>query len=160
MTRAACTEMKPIRPDAFKTGLLYVPVKGTNGCICIGVKNDTVHAAQTKLKKGPYCFYFHSVASSFVLGLPVHGTAQQRPYSLGSSHSGARLIHQRRESSLVMTEESGGANLAAFVSLKLLMMQSWERSTWSEIRPLWRGAHQTSTDTVMRWKSNADGFRF
>lgn len=33
-----------------------------------------------------------------------------------------------------MTEESGGPNLAAFVPLKLLMMQSRGRSTRRELR--------------------------
>lgn len=44
--------------------------------------------------------------------------------SPGYGHSRVRLIYKRRQSSLVMTEESGGPNLAAFVPLKLLMMQS------------------------------------
>lgn len=40
--------------------------------------------------------------------------------SLGYGHSRARLIHKRRESSLVMTEESGGPNLAAFVPFEVI----------------------------------------
>lgn len=46
--------------------------------------------------------------------------------SLGYGGNRARLIHKPRVSSLVMTEEKGGPNLAAFVPLKLLMMQSSE----------------------------------
>lgn len=89
----------------------------------------TVCAARTKLKQNP-------IVSLSIL-LPCHlfgltcswkGTAVA--HSLGYSHNRAGLIHKRSESSLVMTEESGGPNLAAFVPLKLLMMHSRERSAW------------------------------
>lgn len=82
-----------------------------------------MRVAQTKVKQNP-------IVSISIL-LPRHlfgltcswkGAAVAR--SLGYGHSRAGLIHKRRESSLVMTEESGGPNLAAFVPLKLLMMHS------------------------------------
>lgn len=88
--------------------------------------------AQIKFKQNPIvCISILLPCHLFGLTCSQEGTAAA--CSLGCGHSGLRLIYKRRESSLVMTEESGEPNLAAFVPLKLLMMQTCERSTWREI---------------------------
>lgn len=102
---------------------------GLNGCICLQV-NATLCVWLKQKSNRTLLFLFPFCCLVICLVLPVHGKAQQWPVPWGTGHGRAGLIHKRRESSLVMTEESGGPNLAAFVPLKLLMMHSWERSTW------------------------------
>lgn len=72
----------------------------------------------------------------------------------GSGHSRAGLIHELRKGSLVKTEESGGANLAAFVPLTLLMMHIAVRALH------WKHRHVKLSKLGRRRRSDEDTLSF